>query len=390
MVEYFPGEYAWSSAVDVAVMAGGSPADIHRVLGPLGSRARVDRASWARAWSAMAHEQESRAEDDVLAGRTACAAERYLRASIYHSNGQRNEPPGPTKSEAYAAALQAFADAREVGALPLDVVHVDSPDGLLPGYLIRVPGAAEPPPVVVVFGGIDMTKELAFAIVRDMFAARGIACLVIDTPGTGELLRLRGVPSRPDSEVVMSAIVDHLETRSDVDASRVAVLGISMGGYHAVRAAAFEPRVGACVSWGAVWDYGEIWAERWRTRSDSLSLPWFQLPWVLGVEGVDQALERIRAWSLTDVWPRLRQPLLVLHGAEDRQIPVRDAYRAFAAAGSADKQLRVFAADEGGSHHIQSDDPRPARTAIGEWVARVLAPAAQLVGTTADGPPATD
>lgn len=380
MFEYVPGDHARSAAVNLALMAGGSLADVHRGLGSLVRGPGIDRAGWARAWSVMAHEQESLAEEDAIAGRVACAGERYLRASIYHAHGQRDEPPGPTKSEAYAAVLQAFAGAREVGSLPLDVVHVDSPDGLLPGYLIRVPGATGPPPVVVVFGGIDMTKELGYAIVRDMFAARGIACLVIDTPGLGELLRLRGVPARPDSETVLSAIVDHLETRSDVDASRIAVLGISMGGYHAVRGAAFEPRVTACVSWSAVRDYGEIWAERWRTRSESLPLPWFQLPWVLGVDGVELALDRIRAWNLVDVWPRLRQPLLVVHGADDRQLPVHDACRAFATAGSEHKQLRVFATGESGAEHIQADDPQPTRMIISDWLADVLG---------AEGSPAT-
>jgi len=87
-----------------------------------------------------------------------------------------------------------------------------------------------------------VTKEILFGIIRYEFAERGISCLVVDTPGTGEPLRLRGVPSRPDYEVPTRAIVDYLETRSDVDKDRIGLLGISLGGYYAPRGAAFEHR----------------------------------------------------------------------------------------------------------------------------------------------------
>lgn len=366
MFEFFPGNHAWSSSVNLALMAGGSLADMERRLGPLRDAPDADLDAWAAAWAGMAHQQEELGAIDVRNGYLATAARRYLRATVYHLSGQRLVPPGPTKSESYAAALQAFGNALDCASLPLTRVHVDSPDGPLPGYLIA-PDASDPRPVVIVYGGLDLTKELLYAILGTAFARRGITCLVIDTPGTGELIRLRGVPSRPDYEVPTAAIIDHLETRHDVDARHVAVLGISFGGYYAARAAAFEPRVSACVCWAGNWDCGAVWRRRWDERADDEPAGWF-LPWVLGTATIEDALRRLELWTLADVWPRMTRPLLIVHGENDREIPVEDAHRAFAAAGSTDKRLHVFTGTDGGAEHIQSDDPGPALDLIADWL----------------------
>jgi len=58
-----------------------------------------------------------------------------------------------------------------------------------------------------------------------------------------------------------------------------------------------------------------------------------------------------------------------VHGDHDQAIPVQDARRAHAAAGSGDKQLRIFTQAEGGSEHVNADDPDPARQLIADWFA---------------------
>jgi dipeptidyl aminopeptidase/acylaminoacyl peptidase len=223
--------------------------------------------------------------------------------------------------------------------------------------------------VVIFYNGFDVTKEILFAMIRDQFATRGIACLVIDTPGTGEPLRLRGVPSRPDYEVPTSAIVDYLETRSDVDADRIGLLGISLGGYYAPRGAAFEHRIKACVAWGAIWDYGATWQQRYETSSKTTSVPFWQLPWVMGAGTMEEALAKVKPFSLVDAIGHLTAPLLIVHGEHDGAIPVEDAQKALDAAGSTDKELRIFTIAEGGAEHVAADDPDPARQLITDWFA---------------------
>lgn len=100
----------------------------------------------------------------------------------------------------YTAALEAFARAVGLMPRPLERVEVDSPDGILPGYLIPS-GTDGPAPVVIFYNGFDVTKELLYGFIGDQFSRRGIACLVIDAPGTGKPRRLCNIPSRPDYEV---------------------------------------------------------------------------------------------------------------------------------------------------------------------------------------------
>jgi dipeptidyl aminopeptidase/acylaminoacyl peptidase len=372
MFTYFDENYMLSSAVNLCLSAGGQIGQIERFLGPLRSSSTPpDSDTWARAWDAMALQQASLAERDVKNGYHQSASARYLRASTYYLTGERQTPLGEVKMRIYKSALEAFDNAARYMRVPIERVEVPSPDGTLPGYLI--PSAKRgKSPVVIFYNGFDVTKEILYAIIRDEFANRGIACLAIDTPGTGEPLRLRNVASRPDYEVPTSAIVDYLETREDIDRERIGLVGISLGGYYAPRGAAFEPRIKACVAWGAIWDYGKTWRDRWDTRTAKTSVPFWQLPWVMGTDSMESALVRVRAWSLGDVLQNLKQPFLIVHGEDDGLVPMEDAKKQFEAAGSVDKQLRIFTAAEGGSEHVSADDIDPVRQLVADWFAHKL------------------
>jgi fermentation-respiration switch protein FrsA (DUF1100 family) len=61
--------------------------------------------------------------------------------------------------------------------------------------------------------------------------------------------------------------------------------------------------------------------------------------------------------------------LLIVHGEHDGANPVEDARKALDAAGSTDKELRIFTVAEGGSEYVNADDPDPARQLIADWFA---------------------
>jgi fermentation-respiration switch protein FrsA (DUF1100 family) len=81
---------------------------------------------------------------------------------------------------------------------------------------------------------------------------------------------------------------------------------------------------------------------------------------------------QVKQWTLADVLPILKQPFLIVHGAEDKAIPIEDAYKAFAAAVSLDKELRIFTRDEGGAEHVLSDAPSAGIQTICDWFAKKL------------------
>lgn len=122
-------------------------------------------------------------------------------------------------------------------SLPAILVHAYRPQG----------GRA---PAMVYFDGLDITKEIQyFRGIPDL--ALRISCLIIDGPGNGESIRFRGFPLDYRTEKPASAAFDYLASRSDIDPHRIGVLGISLGGYFAPPAAAFERRFACCLAWDA-------------------------------------------------------------------------------------------------------------------------------------------
>jgi dipeptidyl aminopeptidase/acylaminoacyl peptidase len=229
--------------------------------------------------------------------------------------------------------------------------------GSLPAYFVHAKNTTGTRnPCVVFFDGLDVTKELQFSRGVEDLVKRGISCLVMDGPGTGEAIRFRNYYLRHDYEVAGSACVDYLEKRADVDAKRIAVMAISLGGYYAPRCASLEPRFAACVAWGAIWDYYATWKRRIEASfKASMSVPGHHIMWILGVDNLDAALKKLEPYRLDGVVQKMRCPFLITHGADDEQVPLVDAQALYDASGSPDKTLRVFTADEGGAQHCQRD-----------------------------------
>ena len=117
-------------------------------------------------------------------------------------------------------------------------------------------------PCVVRFGGFDTQKEMQYVRGTPDLVRRGISYLLVDGPGQGEMIRYRNMYLRPDFEIAGSAAYDYLAKRPDVDANRIGVVAMSLGGYYAPRIAAMDPRFAACIAWGAIWDYHATWVKR--------------------------------------------------------------------------------------------------------------------------------
>jgi dienelactone hydrolase len=174
-------------------------------------------------------------------------------------------------------------------------------------------------------------------------------------------------------EVAATACLDYLSTRPDVDPARVGIAGISMGGYFAPRAAAFETRIAACVAWGAFHDLLDVAANLAITGAHSA--PPFQIPWVFGIDDQAELAHFARQFTLDGVAEKIVCPLLVIHGADDRQVPVEQAHRTFDLAHNvARRDLVVFEKGEWGDQHCQVDNPSLAIDLIADWLEEVLQP----------------
>jgi len=183
--------------------------------------------------------------------------------------------------------------------------------------ILRKPAGADKPPVMVMAVGLDSTKEETEAY-EEPFLARGVATLVFEGPGQGEAqydFAIRG-----DYEVPVTAVIDYVETRRDLDAARIGIWGVSLGGYYAPRAAAHDKRIKACIAlggpfdWGAAWDgLPELTREAFRVRSHSKTQ--------------DDARKNAATLSLVGVAQKITCPIFIVNGRNDRIVPASDAER---------------------------------------------------------------
>jgi len=376
--EYFADQYSWNLGVLMAQQLGGEMSEIDEACRPLRSLSKGEDSSdaWIERWSTLARKVQGFARKDEEAGRALSAGKKYLRACVYWFTAERMAShKAPEKLRMYRAMLDCFAKGVRLRQEPIDFVEIPYQGTTLPALLHRAPGPG-PRPAMIHFDGFDVTKEwMHLCGMSRELAARGISTLMVDHPGVGAALRLQGLAMNPESERWATAALDWLERRPDVDGRRVGVVAMSLGGYYAPRAAAFETRLAACVAWGARWDntgsHGRILRDSSAARSVT---NWLEHAlWYYGAANADQAYEKIAAMSLEGVVQRIRCPLLVVHGAGDRQVPLEQAERTVREATSSPRaELRVFTAAEGGAEHVGGDLFSPTIDFIADWVAEVL------------------
>jgi pimeloyl-ACP methyl ester carboxylesterase len=105
-----------------------------------------------------------------------------------------------------------------------------------------------------------------------------------------------------------------------------------------------------------------------RTDAKTSAQSHFQVPWAFGAQDLDEAVEMAKRFNLADVVARIECPLLVVHGENDRIVPLESACRLFDAAGSKHKTLKIFTAAEGGAEHCQVDNRQLGVDYIADWL----------------------
>ncbi|MDO6415327.1 alpha/beta hydrolase [Sphingomonas sp. BIUV-7] len=378
LFEYFPN-YIWNLSLAIALESGGKIGEIVDMCAPIKDAAAsggdAGTPAFMREWVKMADKLSSLAQEDEGRGRRYSAGQKLKRASLYYTTAERMQGHGhPGRQETYAKALDAFARGTAMAGDNVERVTIPYEGSDIAGLLTRAPGDG-PSPLVIYCNGLDSSKELLyFSWLPHALAKRGISTLCVDQPGTGEAIRLQGIPVTHEAELWASKWVDWAETQPFVDPARIGMTGISLGGYFAPRAVAFEPRFAAGAVWGANHDWAEVQQKRLRRESEN-PVPhyWAHVMWVFGAADMEDFHAKSRGMTLDSVMERIRVPFLVTHGESDRQIALDYAHRSYdQLTGTSDRELKIFTPREGGVEHVGADNMSFGRDYIADWFAEKL------------------
>ncbi|KQS04692.1 hydrolase [Sphingomonas sp. Leaf357] len=378
LFEYFPN-YVWNLSVSIALESGAKIGEIIDMCAPIRDAAARGEdggtAAFMAEWSRMADKLAGLAGEDEAKGRLFSAGEKLKRAALYYQMAERMQGHGhPGREGTYAKALDSFARGTAFARDNVERVEIAYEGKTLSG-LWTVGVGEGPRPAVIYCNGLDSTKELIFfSWLPHALAKRGISCLCVDQPGTGEALRLQNIPARADSEVWASAWVDWLEARDEVDAGAIGMTGLSLGGHYAPRAVAFEPRFASGAVWGANHDWAEVQQKRMRREGEN-PVPhyWGHVWWVFGATDQADFLEKAKGMTLEGIMDRITVPFLVTHGESDRQIGLEYAHQSYdQLINSPRRELKIFTPREGGVEHVGADNMSFGRDYIADWFAETL------------------
>ncbi|OIQ74916.1 2,6-dihydropseudooxynicotine hydrolase [mine drainage metagenome] len=293
--------------------ANGIPAaDFERVMSGL-----TDWSKWCATWSEAALPYEELGNEALAANRFRSAGALFSTASVFYHFAKF----------VFVQDLDQMRTAHEssVRCLNIALPYLDPPgerveisfDGAKIYGVLRLPKSEGPHPVVIMVPGLDSTKE-EFRSTEELFLQRGIATFSVDGPGQGEAEYALKI--RPDWEVPGRAIVDALISRNEIDADRIAVWGVSLGGYYAPRFASGDERIKACITLCGPYNFGENWDALPALTRETFTVR-------SGAANQSEAKSKALELSMEGRTATLTCPTLVIAGKLDRLIPWQQAHR---------------------------------------------------------------
>ncbi|MER5810738.1 alpha/beta fold hydrolase [Streptomyces sp. NPDC002033] len=361
-----------------------------------------DYDSWYEQWSATAERTAAQADTALAGGHRISARDAYLRASNYFRSAEfflHGNPDDPRIGAAYERAVGAFREAARLFEPRVEPVEIPFEGTVLHGYFYRAPGDA-PAPTVIMHNGFDGSAEEMHFFGGAAGVERGYHVLTFDGPGQPAARFRDGLPFRPNWETVVTPVVDWLiAERPEADPERIALLGLSMGGVLAPRAAAFEHRLAAVVAVDGVYDLGDISTQQLRmprAEAEALlraehapeadaafealmktnpTMRWAMThgTYVMDVRTPRQFLASYLDYTLADgVAERITCPTLVCD-AEDDLFFAGQAERLYEHL-TCPKTLARFTVEEGAGAHCHTGAQRLAMGRIFDWLDTTLRP----------------
>lgn len=247
----------------------------------------------------------------------------------------------------------------------------------------------KPKGTVVIFGGSDSYIEEFFPILMVM-VERGYDIVVFEGPGQGRVLVEQQVPLTAEWQKPVKAVLDYFKLED------VTAIGISMGGYMVLKAAAYEPRIKRAIAWDVLFNGFDIWIGKLepakrvflkilfhlraasivnaligQAMKKSMVTDWGvrQSMLILGAKTPYEYLRKLRTSYPDDFFTLIKQDVLLLAGSEDFGIPVEQFYRQIEALKNVRSlTARLFTQAEQAQNHCQVGNLELALDVIMNWI----------------------
>ena len=371
-------------------------ADIGEMMAVAGRITEGDFESWFAEWDKLAQRIRSRADASLAAGHRVSARENYLRASTYFRTAEfylHGDPADPRILSTSQASQKAYAEAARLSGPTWEAVEIPYEGTTLPGYFYKVDDSDMPRPTIIYHGGFDSSVEEMYFFFAAAAVRRGYNCLTFDGPGQGAPVREQKLTFRHDWEKVVTPVVDYALTRSEVDGEQLTLLGMSLGGLWAARAAAFEHRFRAAIFFDGVYDLhaamqsmfpkeataarqagdaakGESIIREAMKASTALRWAVTQGVWSFGTSSIAEFFEKTKLHTVRDVVGQIKCPCLVLEAEGDmffagQPQQVYDALQA-------PKTLFAFTSEDGAENHCQSGALAYLHEVVFNWLDETL------------------
>lgn len=356
-----------------------------------------DFEGWFAEWDKLGTSILANADASLQAGHNESARSAYLRASTYFRMAEfylHGNPSDPRILSEANKSVKAYADAARLTGPTWEPVGIPYEGTTLPGYFYKVDHSDTPRPTLIFHGGYDSSLEELYYFAAAAAVRRGYNCLTWDGPGQGLPLREQKLKFRYDWEKVVTATVDYALTRPDVDGGKLALKGMSLGGYLAARAVAFEQRFKAAIFYDGVYDFSE-WLKSsipkealaafeegdiarceqivYKAMPGDTNLTWLVTNgiWTVGASGFGDLLEKAKAYTLKGgIAGQIQCPCLVMDAAGDiffkgQPQQVYDELKA-------PKKLIVFNSEFGAENHCQSGELSYKDEVVFNWLDETL------------------
>ena len=305
-------------------LIGLDPADVREAFSHINT---TDNDEWAAAFSAVADRYMTEG-NSLLSTNPAQADKDFVRAWRLYSFARWPVPASAGKKRAYAKALEAFLAHAKMMDPPLEVVHIPFENSEIVGYLRLPKNAKGPVPMVIAISGLDSRKEDLtenFGVVLNS----GIGYIGIDSPGTGQA----PIKASETAERMFSKVIDYLQTRTEVDKTRIGVDGQSFGAYWATKLSIVEhTRLKAVVAQSppvdATFEKNFVLQKTLGNREYLFGLGPALMSIFEGANKVEDLGEILPKLSLVNqhLLGKPTTSMLIIAGAQDTQVPVSDAY----------------------------------------------------------------